>query len=657
MSIFSFINHVIGKGNPESTLFMDFPACEEQNLWVEYSKENSVFKLWSPLAEMVRLNLYQKGHGQNHLKSQFLRNVGDGLWMTKLKGNLVGKYYTFQVKFGDRFFPETPGIYAQAVGVNGSRAMIIDMEETNPVGWTHHKRPELRTKNDIILYELHVRDYSISPYSGSCFKGKYLGLVQGGTKNPFMQSTGIEHLVELGITHVHLLPVFDFNSIDESESEKPKYNWGYDPMNYNVPEGSYSTDALEATTRIKEFKELVMRLHENGIRVVMDVVFNHTGGRENSVFNLEAPRYYYRHTKSGGWSNASGCGNETASERAMMRKFIIESCKYWATEYRIDGFRFDLMGVHDIETMNILSGELKKIEPTIFVYGEGWTAGECSFPSSKRALKINTRSLNDIAVFSDDIRDSIKGSVFAKNSKGFVNGGENFEESIKFGVVGAVNHPQIRYDDCVYSKLPWSDKPAKVIGYVSCHDNHTLFDKLKLTCPEASEEEIKNMHCLANAIILTSQSIPFLHAGVEFMRSKKNVYNSYRASDRINQIDWNLKNKNFDVFEYYRDLIALRKEHSAFKMPTEKMISEHLHFFDVNQPGVVAYQISDHANGDKWRNIVVVYSGGREDYIFSLPKGTWIVCAKGNRIYPKGIEEISGNVLVPAISMMILYQR
>jgi pullulanase len=657
--MFNFIVGLISRNKAETLdykSFDEYPVYPDEYLWTEYSPLTTLFKLWSPVAEEVRLNIFEKGHGENLLASYSMKQKSAGLWQLKLWGNYKGRYYTFQVRYQGKFLDETPGIYAKAVGVNGERALVVDMEETNPKGWESHPRPELKSLNDIVLYELHIRDLTIDKESGSTFPGKYLGVIEPGTKNKSGHSTGIDHIKELGVTHVHLLPVFDFFAVDESTLHIPQFNWGYDPHNYNTPEGSYSTDPYNGEIRIKEFKQMVMGLHKNGIRVIMDVVFNHTYFTEKSLFNREVPRYYYRHDEAGDWSDASGCGNETASERAMMRKYIIESCKFWVTEYKIDGFRFDLMGIHDIETLNLLSEELRKIDPTIFVYGEGWTAGSSPLPDSLRALKSNTIKLTEIASFSDDIRDAVKGSVFDPASVGFVNGGKGLEESIKFGIAASTNHPGIDFSKCKYSKKYWAEKPSQVISYVSCHDNNTLFDKLVISCPKAPLANIRKMDKLANAIILTSQGVPFLHAGEEMLRTKDGEHNSFNLSDDINKIEWSWKTLNYDIFDYYRGLIDLRKQHPAFKMPTAEMIREKLSFFTIAEGGVVAYLLSDYANGDSWKDIIVIYNANPKEFKFDLPHGSWKVAVKDTWIVPEGLEEVSGQTLVPPISMMILFR-
>ncbi|PRY04643.1 pullulanase [Pontibacter ummariensis] len=632
-----------------------YPTAPDASLWLAYSPQQTTFSLWSPVAEEVKVNLYEQGEGGKQLGQHPLLKENNGLRKLSLDQDLQGTYYTYQVKVNGHWLQETPGIYATAVGVNGKRAMVLDLATTDPEGWQQDKGPAVDKPNEVIIYEAHVRDITSSPSSGSSKPGKFLGLVENGTTTKEGLTTGIDHMKELGITHVHLLPSFDFRSVDEAALDKPQFNWGYDPQNYNVPEGSYSSDPYQAEVRIKEFKQMVQGFHQNGIGVVLDVVYNHTGETEHSNFNLEVPGYYYRHTPEGKWSDASACGNETASERAMMRKYIIESCKFWAKEYHIDGFRFDLMGIHDVETMNQLTEELKKINPNIFVYGEGWTAGKSPLPDKEKALKANTYKLKSVAAFSDDIRDGLKGSVFEEKSRGFVSGAKDTEESVKFGVVGSIKHPQVNYTKINYSKAPWANEPWQSVSYVSCHDNHTLFDKLKISCKGASKEELKKMHMLSNAVVLTSQGIPFLHAGVELLRTKNGEHNSYNLPDSVNQINWAWKAENKEVFDYYKGLITLRKAHPAFRMPSADMVNKHLHF-TVSEPGLIGYQIRDHAHNDKWKNIRVYYNARKSPAAIKLD-GAWQVSVSGQDIDLKGSRTVKDKVVVPPVSMLVLFQE
>ncbi|MFC4633076.1 type I pullulanase [Dokdonia ponticola] len=639
--------------------YTDYKGPEDKNLWLEYSKEATTFKIWSPTATKVQLNLYKTGNGGDAYETHQLKPSTNGKWTKTLKGDYDGVYYTYQIHIDGEWLKETPGIYAKAVGVNGNRAMVLDVERTNPSGWATDKRPSLQSPNDAVIYELHIRDMTIHPQSGSSMPGKYKGLVESGTKGPNDVATGFDHMRDMGITHVHLLPTYDHYSIDETKLDSLQYNWGYDPQNYNVPEGSFSSDPYNAEVRIKEFKEMVVRFHESGIGVILDVVYNHTGmpngkGDTNgSNFSLEFPGYYYRQNEDGSYADASACGNETASDREMMREFIVQSVKYWAEEYHLDGFRFDLMGIHDIETMNTVTETLKEVDPEIFVYGEGWTAGDSPLPIEDRALKAHIQRMPDVTAFSDDIRDGLKGSVFDDQSTGFVSGAKGTEESIKFGVVGAIQHPQIDYKGVNYSDAPWTNEPWQAISYVSCHDNHTLYDKLHVSRRDATEEAIIKMDKLANAVVLTSQGIPFIHAGAELLRTKNEEHNSYNLPDAINQIDWNRKTTYAPVVDYYKNLIALRKAHPAFRMPTAEAVRQNLEFKTVID-GLVSYQIDNNANGDTWKTIYVIYNAQTQPYNYHI-EGRWKTAVFGDQFNSGAL--ITGSITVPERSMVILYQE
>lgn len=604
-----------------------YPVYTGRDLGLTYSAARSSFRIWAPTAEKVQLRLYAEGIGGEPVEAKEMKKDKDGTWAITLAGNQQGKFYTFSALINGQWLAEVPDPYAKATGVNGKRAMVIDLAATDPPGWNVDKTPALTQATDAVIYELHVRDASIAVHSGIQQKGKFLGLAEKGTTNTAGLSTGLDHLKEMGVTHIHLLPFFDYNSVDETNPDK-KYNWGYDPLNYNVPEGSYSTSAYDGAVRIKEFKQLVKALHENGMKVVMDVVYNHTGLTDNSNFNQLVPGYYYRQTADGKLSNATACGNETASERAMMRKFIIESMAYWVKEYHLDGFRVDLMGVHDITTMNLASRELNRIKPGILLYGEGWTAGASPLPDSVRALKKNVAKLEKIAVFSDDIRDGIKGSVFDHEDRGFASGKAGMEESVKFGIVASCPHPQVNYSKVNYSKSPYAKQPFQTVTYAECHDNHTLWDKLAISAKDATEEQRKQMHKLALSIVLTSQGIPFLHAGTEFLRSKKGVENSYESPDSINAIDWDQKTKHKDVVDYVKGLIALRKAHPAFRMRSTAAMAANLHFLET-EPGVIAYMLNGSAAKDQWKVILVYFNGSTAQKTLPL-EGSWQTAVKDN---------------------------
>ena len=624
----------------------DFPIYDGDDLELTYSPTCSKFKLWSPAASCVKLHIYDEGIGGKPAETYVMQKEKHGTWKYEINEDLKGKFYTFQVKIDDCWLKETPGIWAKAAGINGERAAIIDFAETNPKDWENDKKPELKNFTDIVIYEVHVRDFSISPTSGMKNKGKFSAFTEHGTQSPEGEKTGIDHLKELGVTHVHLLPVFDFASIDETKLHENKYNWGYDPQNYNLPEGSYSTNPYEPKTRIREFKELVKTMHDNGLRVVMDVVFNHTFFNETSNLYLTAQEYFYRHNADGSWSNASGCFNETASERPMMRKYIVESVKYWATEYHIDGFRFDLMGIHDIETMNAVRAELDKIDSTIFIYGEGWTADWSPLSEDLRAVKRNTKQLNNIAVFNDNTRDALRGSWNNPNVGGFIVGIDGNEENVKLGIVGATKHLQVDYS--------YTNAPSQLINYVSCHDDLCLVDKIKKTTSQnTTTEELIRFNKLAQTVIFTSQGVPFIYAGEEIFRDKKGIHNTFKSPDEINQIDWSNKAKYKDIFNYYKGLIALRKTYPAFRMNTAAAVQKNLKFIKTEK-NFIAYLLAGDMNNNVWEDIIVILNGNRNAIDFKLLEGRWKIICHDGKINLKGIANAQGILKIEKSSASIL---
>ncbi len=620
--------------------FNSYPTYNGDDLELKVGDMSTSFRLWSPAAEAVRVNIYESGRlGDPIQVLDMLQDKATGTWLASLPGKQYGKFYTFQVKQDGKWLDETPGVWAKAVGANGKRAAIIDFSQTNPEGWETDKGPEVENFTDVVLYEMHHRDFSMDPSSGIANKGKFLALTETGTSSPTGQKTGIDHLKELGVTHVHILPSYDYNSVDETNLQENTYNWGYDPQNYNAPEGSYSTNPSDPTARVKEMKEMVKALHDAGIGVVMDVVYNHTAENDGSNFELTAPGYYHRHWDDGRYSDASGCGNETASDRQQMRDYIINSVKYWADEYHIDGFRFDLMAIHDIETMNEVAAALKEINPSIFVYGEGWTAGDSPLAVDQRALKENVSKMTDIAVFSDDIRDAVKGHYTDASDRGFATGKPGLEETVKIGIVAATAHPQVDFAKGNNSKFAYADSPEMIVNYVSCHDDLTLTDKLRKSMPDADDATRQQAAKLAQTIVFTSQGTPFMFAGEEIFRDKKGVHNSYKSPDSINAIDWNLKETNRDLFDYYKGLIALRKAHPAFRMTSADQIAKNLVFDNIDSsktPNLISYSLVNNANGDAWKEIKVVFNGADKAQTVDIKKGNWMIVAQDGRISPTG---------------------
>lgn len=636
-----------------------YPCYYGNDLELAYTPEQSVFTLWAPTAGRVRLNLYSAGEGGNPEEQIEMKKADNGTWRINIDRDLKGSFYTFQIEKEGKWLDETPGIWAKAVGVNGNRAAVIDWNETNPEGWESDQSPELKMYSDIILYELHHRDFSIAPNSGIEHKGKFLALTETGTKTPEGESSGLDHLKELGVTHIHILPSFDFATVDETRLEENNYNWGYDPKNYNVPDGSYSTDPTDPVVRIREFKEMVKSLHENGFRIVLDVVYNHTASTDHSNFDLTVPGYFYRQNPDGSYSNASGCGNETASEREMVRQYIIESVKFWAQEYHIDGFRFDLMGIHDIETMNRLRGELLKIDPTIFIYGEGWVAADSPLPVEQRAIKEHVGQMEGIGVFNDEFRDGLKGSTFDEQEPGYGSGNINGHfEPVKYGIVGGTDHPQVDYNGLLYCDGPYAGAPSQMINFVSCHDGYTLVDKLKLSVHgDNAADELIPIDKLIHTVLLTAQGIPFIRGGEEIMQDKQGEPNSFKSPDSINQIDWSFKAQNRDLFDYIKGLIALRKAHPAFRIPTVEGLQQWLHFMDTGDSGVIAYTLGEHANNDEWKEILVAYNGNRNEAEIGIPEDEWTVVCRDGQINMEGLDKLQGgSVKITASSALILYR-
>ena len=619
---------------------------------MEYTPEVTNFTLWAPTADEVRLMLFDTGDSGHAYETVSMVADKEGTWTAKVEKDLIGKFYTFNVKIKDKWMGDTPGINAKAVGVNGKRAAIIDMNATDPEGWAADKRPALASPADAIIYEMHHRDFSIDPSSGIQHKGKFLALTEEGTLSPEQLATGIDHLKELGVTHVHLLPSYDYASVDETRLDENKYNWGYDPQNYNVPDGSYSTDPYDPSVRIKEFKQMVQALHKAGIRVVLDVVYNHTFNTAESNFERTVPGYFYRQMPDGSFADASACGNETASNRPMMRKYMIESVLHWINEYHLDGFRFDLMGIHDIATMNEIRKAATAVDPSIIIYGEGWAAKAPQMPEDSLAMKANTYRMPGIAAFSDEMRDGLRGPFNDNHQGAFLAGVPGGEESIKFGIVGAIKHPQVDNDLVNYSKASWAEQPTQMVSYVSCHDDMCLVDRLNASVPGITPQELIKLDKLAQTAVFTSQGIPFIYAG-----DKKGVHNSYQSPDSINAIDWKRKAEHADVFAYYKGLIQLRKNHPAFRMGDADLVRKHLEFLPVEGSNLIAYRLKEHANSDAWEDIIVALNSRKEPAKLTVPEGKYTVVCKDGFISEKGLGTLYGSeVIVPAQSALIIYK-
>lgn len=633
----------------------DYEVYTGNDLGAVYSPKMTRFKVWAPEAESVKLNLYKQGEGDNLIDQHIMKKSANGTYVFEKQGDCNGIYYTYTVvNHGEE--QEAVDPYTKAAGVNGQRGMVINLAKTNPQGFEMdgYRNPEHIT--DAIIYEGSVRDFTMDESSGVFHNGKFLGLTEANTTNHFGEATALDYISGLGVTHIQILPAFDFETVDE-KNQKAQYNWGYDPDNYNVPEGSYAVSPYDGAVRIQEMKQMVLALHSRGIGVIMDVVFNHTYRRDDSNLQKIVPGYYYRSDETG-YTNGSGCGNEVASDRPMVQKLIVDSLIYWAKEYHIDGFRFDLMGVLDIDTMNVIAERLKEIRPDIYLYGEGWNGGPSSLAEEKRAFKASAKKMPGIGMFNDDIRDTIKGSVFYDDHLGFVNGGTHLENALRYGITGAVAHPQVDYD--AYGSKPWAKEPGQSINYVSCHDNYTLWDKLSVSCPEASEEKKKAMNRLCAAIVFTSQGVPFIQAGEEFLRSKplpeKKGFaeNSYNMPDAVNSIKWDNIHEYPDMIAYYKGLMALRKAHPVFRMQSEAEMTQNLCFLSDTPENVVAYLLKGKGADDTPENILVIFNGNDEEILYNLPEGKWKILVDDKTAGADGKKNISEKTDVEPLSALVL---
>ena len=617
------------------------------DLGAVWTKEKTVFRVWAPTAISVRVRLYKSGTlGANDLLEQLeMRPDANGTWVAEKTGDLNGVYYTYLVD-RESIVKESCDPYARAVGVNGCRAMVIDLASTDPDGWDQDRNPQPVTSPvDAVVYELHVRDLSMDPSSGIQNKGKFLGLTERGTKTSKGQPTGLDHIKALGVTHVQLLPVYDYGSVDEAHPEKEQYNWGYDPVNYNVPEGSYATDACSGGVRIRELKQAIKAIHDAGMGVVMDVVYNHVYDRDRFCFNRIVPGYFSRTNEYGQYSQGSGCGNDTASERSMVRKYIVDSVKYWAEEYHMDGFRFDLAGLLDVETIRQAMEEVHKTRPEVLFYGEGWNMDTWTTkPGVKLVNQSNADLLPGFGFFNDSFRDTLKGTVFDNDAPGYVSGALGQEEWVR---------------DCVMGLNDWCKSPAQTVNYVSCHDNMALFDRLTQSVPYAEDTEIISMNKLAAAICLLSQGMPLMQAGEEMLRSKPLPggtfdENSYRSPDSVNSIKWdNLNRKAYrEVRDYYKGLIAFRKAHSGLRLRTTREVLENILCLQTQIPNVMAFSVRGEGE-----TIHMVFNPNHEAAALKLPAGDWEVYIDGTHAGTEAFAIVREQIKVTPISAIVLVQR
>lgn len=655
--------NIIYEGNEYKTVMLNIYSTEEfekeytytgDDLGAVWSKEKTAFRVWAPMADAVKVNLYEEGtEGTDDLMEQLSMTADiNGTWVAEKEGDLNGTYYTYLVEInGEKHEACDP--YARTTGVNGKRAMVIDLSSTNPKGWEDDTDPHAgMTYNDAVIYELHVRDLSSDASSGITNTGKFLGLTETGTTTESGIPTGLDHMKDLGITHLHLLPVYDYGSVDETALDKPQFNWGYDPVNYNVPEGSYSTDPYHGEVRVEEMKQMIKTLHDNDISVVMDVVYNHVYDASKFNFNVIVPGYFSRVDEDGNYSNGSECGNDTASERSMVKKYIVDSVKYWADEYHVDGFRFDLVGLIDTETINEIVEEVHKNHPNVIFYGEGWTMDTTLTKEGyKLATQKNSTETPEFAYFNDTIRDALKGNIFDTSEAGFVSGASGLEETIEQCFMGLAQD--------------WCTTPAQSVNYASCHDNMTLLDRISRSTPNASREDHIKMNNLSAAICITSEGIPFMQAGEEMLRTKPKSdggfdENSYASPDSVNSLKWDtLDDKQYqDVYNYYKGLIAFRKEHAALRLTNAEDVKEHVKPVDGLDENVVAFQIDGGVNGEVSNGMFVIFNANNADVKITLPEGAWDVCINGETAGTEILETVTeGKVTVPPISAMVFVKN
>ena len=597
-----------------------------------YSPQQTQFAFWSNVAEQMEVLIYEDAVSDQPSAVSLTKGEND-FWTAAVEGDLEGKYYTVRSFQNGEWAPEAPGIFAKAVSINGQRAAIIDLAKTNPEGWENDVRPAMPDMTDVVVYETHMRDYTISPNSGIEHKGKFLGMAE---------EPAIRHLKELGITHLQVLPMFDYGSIDETTLDKNRYNWGYDPVNYNAPEGGYSTDPADPACRIREAKMMIQAMHANGIRVIMDVVYNHTYDVMGCALGRVVPQYFYRLNEDGTYANGSGCGNETASDHEMMRQFMVESVCYWAREYHVDGFRFDLMGIHDQETMRQIRAALDEIDSTILTYGEGWAAMSPAYPYEELAMKQWTYKMPRVGAFSDDIRNALIGSPF-DHERGFASGNAACKQALMNGLIAC---PE------------WSGEPMQHVSYITCHDNYCLRDRIEVSAKEETEATKIRMNKLAQTAVLVSQGMSFIYGGEELFRTKMGIDNSYQSPDSINIIPWENKTAYADLFTYYQQMIAIRHAHKGFRLGSVEAVKEHVEFIPTDNEHLIIYRINALEGIDSAKSLIVLLNGSAEQAKVDVPQAQYNVLAHDAQANAAGLGQINvDHVVVEPYSATILAEE
>ena len=605
------------------------PKMEDECL---YSPAKTQFAFWSNVAEQMEVLIYDEANSDLG-ETVALKKGENDFWTASVTGDLAGKYYTVRSFQNGEWAPEAPGIFAKAVSINGQRAAIIDMKATNPEDFDKDIRPAMPDPTDIVVYETHLRDFTMSPLSGVTNKGKFIGLTEEAPLN---------YLRELGITHLQILPMFDYGSIDETTLDQNRYNWGYDPVNYNVPDGGYSTNPYDPACRIREAKAMIQALHKAGIRVIMDVVYNHTYDVMGCALGRVVPKYFYRLNEDGTYANGSGCGNETASDHEMYRQFMVESVCYWAREYHIDGFRFDLMGIHDQETMRQIRAALDKIDPTILTYGEGWAAMSPAYPYEELAMKQWTYKMPRVGAFSDDIRNALIGSPF-DHERGFASGNPAGAKDLMRGLIAC---PE------------WSGEPMQHVSYITCHDNYCVRDRIEVSAPEETEETKIRMNKLAQTAVLVSQGMSFIYGGEELYRTKQGIDNSYQSPDSINTIPWENREKYADLHDYYQAMIAIRHAHKGFRLGSAEAVQEHVEFLDADNDQVIVYCIKNLEGIDTAKSLIVLLNGSDKAAQVEIPEGEYTLLAFNGEADVNGLSELhESQAIVAPYSATILAEK
>ena len=621
-----------------------------------YAAAGTTFTLWSPAATQVRLFLYKDGRAGEPSQEIQLKNEDHGFWKMRLPSDLSGQFYTFRILYNGNWLNETPGVLARAVGVNGRRGAILDLKQTNPTGWDSDVRPEAVPFTDLLLYELQIRDFTLGKQSGLVNKGKYLSLTELGSTNSNAFSTGIDHLVDFGVTHVLLMPVFDFESDDESRPKDVIRNWNFQPLNFNVPEGMYATQPFDPASRILEFKQMVQALHKAGIRVVMDVTFSHTADVHTSGFSLTLPGLCYRLKPDGSYSNASGYGNELATEKPYVRQYILQSLAYWIKEYHVDGFCFDQSGVMDIETINQIRKTINAIDPSILVCGDGVTVNGSTLSETERGLTVNSKMMPGFAFFDTEWKDALDGNAIDSTDIGFIQGKPDLEAFVRFGIVGGIRHPQVNAAASPGFVVTYAESPKEKLQYVSSQQGYTLFDQLNLGHKESMPLVTRRMK-LANSLVMTSQCIPFVFSGEELMRSRGGIPNSATTPDSLSRLDWKNKTYYNDYYEFCRGMVEIRKLHPAFRMSSAQHIQKTLRFLNASEKCTVGFIMEAYPNGDSWKNILVVHNSNDHPVSIQVPAGKWTTVVLDGKVDVVGISEFSNETAnVPAVSTLVAFQ-